>query len=67
MLLAIPLSLAVGAFAMWLLMRERTNGALHMAAYYKAKHRDAIGTPIYDELAANYDDFQQWEDEASNR
>jgi hypothetical protein len=43
MLLAIPLSLAVGAFAMWLLMRERTNAALHLAAYYKAK--DQANTP----------------------
>jgi hypothetical protein len=45
MILAIPLSLAVGAFAMWLLMRERTNAALHLASYYKTKWQETNEAP----------------------
>jgi hypothetical protein len=48
MLLAIPLSLAVGAFAMWLLMRERTNGALHLAAY--TPHVEAATDEVWAEF-----------------
>lgn len=42
MIRAILLSFAVGGFAMWLWMRESTNAARHLAAYYQGKYRDAM-------------------------
>lgn len=52
MIVAIPLAVMLGGFATWLLMRERTNAALHLAAYYKAAYRAALPVDHYTQLVS---------------